>query len=590
MRANLWTLSVAISGLVVPTVESAQTYDIHSRQASSAATISWTTCPDVNWTQCAFLEVPMDYTNPNNNSTVSIFLRNYPATVPADQRLGSILFNPGGPGGSGSGTIANIGDYLSKMVDGRYDIIGFDPRAVNLTGPSTACHDVELKFLERVYDLHMQGVPPSHLSGVGELVHVAKLSAIQSSQNVACIRNGNHEMLRNSGTVAVAKDMERIVQALGEDGLNFMGWSYGTVLGATFAAIRPNLVKRMVLDGVWDAELYFTDTLEWGRSWIKDTPKTYAGFISTCIEAGPVECALAKTKENTTETIEGLVKRLDALYTKLEREPLVVGDSAVGPGTVHAHSVRLIIFSLLYSPSGWRALAEWLAVLEHGHGRDFYSAFSGRTYGILPEPYTQNIFNRSMQKYPGGTRESQYPIMCGDLLELNITVEEYTEYFREMGRLSPMGEQPALILGGCRGWSFRATERYTGPWTTEKGLNKTRFPILFVSLDADPVTPLPSAVKMSRGFGLESASLLIQQGFGHPSNAHPSLCTAKNIRDYFVDGKVPKNGTYCTPEPGWIYPINGTNSKRSMLKKRDRELLEAVEKIGRRKSWMTTGF
>ncbi|KAH7334281.1 Alpha/Beta hydrolase protein [Rhizoctonia solani] len=589
MWANLWIMSAAISGLVVPTVEAAHTYEIHSRQASNTGTISWTTCPDVNSTQCAFLEVPMDYTNPNNNVTVSIFLRNYPATVPAEQRLGSILFNPGGPGGSGSGAVASMGDNLSKMVDGRYDIIGFDPRAVNLTGPSTACHDVELKFMERAYDLHMQGVPLPHISGAAEIAHVAKVSAIQSSHNAACVQNGNHEMLRNSGTVAVVKDMERIVQALGEDGLNYIGWSYGTIIGATFAAIRPNLVKRMVLDGVWDAQLYSTDTLEWGRSWLQDTPKTYAGFISTCIEAGPAQCALAITKQNKTETVEGLEKRLDALYTKLGREPLVFGDSPVGPGILQAHNVQLVVFSFLYIPGAWQMLAEGLALLEQGDGLPFYSAINGRPYGIVPESYFQNVFNRSMQKSSVATRESQYPIMCGDLLELNITVEEYAEYFREMRNLSPMGEQPALIIGGCRGWSFRATERYTGPWTTERGLNKTRFPILFINLDADPVTPLPSAVKMSRGFGLESASLLIQQGFGHPSNAHPSLCTAKNIRDYFVDGKVPENGTYCTPEPGWIYPRNDTNAKRSMLDKRDKELLEAVERIGRERSWVPIG-
>ena len=98
-----------------------------------------------------------------------------------------------------------------------------------------------------------------------------------------------------------------------------------------------------------------------------------------------------------------------------------------------------------------------------------------------------------------------------------------------MGKISPVGEQWALIAGACRGWSFRANQRYTGPWTVAEGLKKTRcvsmsasiayvteggfrFPILFLSQDADPVTPLSSAVKMSRGFGNESATLLIQQG------------------------------------------------------------------------------
>ncbi|KAH7334293.1 TAP-like protein-domain-containing protein [Rhizoctonia solani] len=590
MQIKLWNISIVITGLVVSNVGATHAFTIHPRQTSNSSAISWFTCPDVNSTQCAFFDVPMDYTNPNSNSTVSIFLRRYLATAPEDQRLGSLLINPGGPGGSGSDTVASSGEYFSTMVDGRYDIIGFDPRAVNLTGPSTACHDVEYKFADRAYQLNLQGAPFPHIGGVGETAHVAKLSAIQSSQNAACVENGNHEMLRNSGTVAVAKDMERIVQALGEDGLNYLGYSYGTVLGATFAAIRPNLVKRMVLDGVSDAESYFTDVLQWGRNGIQDTPKTVAGFISTSIDAGPTQCALAATKDNKTETAEGLAKRLDALYTKLGKEPLVVGDSLTGPGIIQASIVQSAVFSLMYYPQEWLGLAQALAMLEQGNGRDSYPIVNSIVYGAVPEPYTQNVFNRSMQKYPGSTRESTYPILCGDSPQLNITVEEYAEYFREMGKLSPLGEQLALIVGGCRGWSFRATERYTGPWTTDKGLRKTRFPILFVSLDADPITPLASAVKMSRGFGSESASLLVQQGFGHTSIAHPSLCTAKNIHDYFLDGKVPKNGTRCTPEPGWIYPTSSTSSKRSMFIKRDREILEAVEKIGRSRSWAPINF
>ncbi|KDN37708.1 hypothetical protein RSAG8_09976, partial [Rhizoctonia solani AG-8 WAC10335] len=244
----------------------------------------------------------------------------------------------------------------------------------------------------------------------------------------------------------------------------------------------------------------------------------------------------------------------------------------------------------MYTPSDWPALAQALVMLEQGNGQDSYPIVNGIIYGAVPEPYAQNVFNRSMQRYPANTRESQYPVLCGDSPQLDMTVEEYADYFREMGKLSPLGEQLALVTGGCRGWPFRATERYTGPWTIEKGLNKTRFPILFVSLDADPITPLAAAVKMSRGFGNESASLLIQQGFGHTSNAHPSLCTAKNIRDYFVDGKVPKNGTYCTPEPGWIYPSNSASSKRSMLTKREKDLLEAVEKIGQVRSKVPVDF
>ncbi|EUC55458.1 alpha/beta hydrolase fold protein [Rhizoctonia solani AG-3 Rhs1AP] len=425
----MWpTLWIACAGLAVSTVWPAYAHIIHTRQTSNTSAILWTTCPDVSSTQCTFFDVPMDYTNPDNNSTVSIFLRKYPCTVPTEQRLGSILFNPGGPGGSGSGVIAVLGEAISTMVDGRYDIIGFDPRAVNLTGPSTACHDVELKFAERAHQLHTQGVPLPHVGGLGEIAHVARLSAIQSSHHAACVQNGNYDMLRNSGTVAVVKDMERIVGALGEDGLNFIGYSYGSILGTTFAAMRPNLVKRMVLDGIYDSESYFNDALEWGRSGIQDSHKTFAGFISTCIDTGPAQCVLASTRDNKTETAEGLTKRLNTLYIKLGKEPLVVGDSLTGPGILQAHNMQLIIFSLRYNPHDWPALAQILLLMEQGDGRDLFPGLSyGLVYGAIPKVYTQNVFNRSMQIFPSNTRESGYPVMCSDLPQLNITVEGYVD-------------------------------------------------------------------------------------------------------------------------------------------------------------------
>ncbi|KAH7334275.1 TAP-like protein-domain-containing protein [Rhizoctonia solani] len=561
MWKKLLISGTALGGLT--TARAAYTPILNSRQTSNASTISWFTCPDSDLTQCAFFDVPMDYNKPDGNSTVSIFMRKYPATAPEDQRLGSILVNPGGPGGSGSGAVAVLGNRLSTAVEGKYDIIGFDPR---------------------------QGVPFPHVGGEAETAHVAKLSAIQLSHRAACLENGNYEMLMNSGTVAVAKDMEKIVQALGEDGLNFLGYSYGTILGATFAAIRPDLVKRMVLDGVSDSEAYYAGVLEWGRSGIQETPKTFAGFISTCIEAGPTQCALATTIDNRTETVEGLEKRLDALYTKLAKEPLVVGDSLTGPGIIEAQHVQASIFGMMYNPRFWSELAQGLAGLEQGNGRDFYPALNSIVYGSVPTPYNQNVFNRSMQRLDGVTREAMYPVMCGDSPQLNMTAEDYAEYLREMGKISVMGEQWGLLMGGCREWPFRAAESYTGPWSVEKGLKKTRFPILLVSLDADPVTPLASAVKMNRAFGSESSSLLIQQGFGHPSYAHPSLCTIKHVAGYFVNGTVPKNGTHCTPEPGFIYPTNSTQSKRSMLSKRDEELLEAVEMMGRAMSRPTFGL
>ena len=545
-----------------------------------AANISWFVCPDSATTQCAFFDVPMDYSNPSNNATVSIFMRKFPATVPADQRLGTILVNPGGPGASGGAWAASSGEAISTRMEGRYDILGFDPRGVNLTGPSTACFDAEAKFLHQIYQVQMAGAPFPDVGGSAGEANVKKIAAIQEGHPAACMQNGNKQILQSVGTVAVAQDIVRIVEALGEDGLNYLGYSYGTILGATFAALYPDMVKRMVLDGVSDAESYFDDTLQWGRGGLANAHKAFDGFFSTCIEAGPELCALAQPKNGSqqVQTVESLHERLDAIYSKLSSDPLTVGDSSAGPGILRATDVQLGIFNALYTPKLWPDMAMFLAKLEAGDGSGVYSAVNLPAYEIQPKPYNENIYNRSMQIYD--TRESLVPILCGDSPPLNISVGEYREYFRDLGKFSPVGEQWAITMGTCRGWPFRANQRYTGPWTTAKGLKKTRFPILFVSLDGDPVTPLPSAVKMSRGFGNDSATLLVQHGYGHCSIAHPSLCTIKRVRDYFVDGTVPANGTHCDPEPGFIYPeSNNTSAKRGVrqLSKRDEELLRAVE-------------
>ncbi|KAG9086977.1 hypothetical protein FRC07_012944 [Ceratobasidium sp. 392] len=312
-----------------------------------------------------------------------------------------------------------------------------------------------------------------------------------------------------------------------------------------------------------------------------DTPKTFTGFLSTCAEAGPKFCAFAVPpgKSNVTQTTATLRARLNAIIDRLDKQPIVVDDSPAGPGIFTASNLQTFLLGALYSPSEWSGAMQGLASIEKGDATDAYTTIYLQIANISYVPYDNNVFNRSMQHYT--TDESLLPILCGDTAPVNISVDALTDYFIETGKANLVGEQFAKFLGGCNGWAFRSSQRYTGPWTVAKGLKKTKFPILFMSLDADPVTPLSAAVNMSSGFGKESATLLIQQGFGHTTTAHPSLCTFKHVHDYFVDGKVPPNGTHCTPEPGFIYPINSTSSKRaaSGLGKRDADLLEALNRL-----------
>ncbi|KAG9097777.1 hypothetical protein FRC07_010731, partial [Ceratobasidium sp. 392] len=344
------------------------------------------------------------------------------------------------------------------------------------------------------------GAPHPHSTLANDRALTKKLSPLLAAHNAACVEKGNRKMLEAVGTAFIVEDMARMVEALDEDGINYWGYSYGTILGATFAAMRPDLVKRMVLDGVSDAEAYFNDVWQWSESGMADAHKTYTGLLSTCAEAGPEYCAFAASpgKSNATQTTETLRKRMDAIFARLSERPIVVGDSAAGSGIYTASNLQSSLLGILYRPKYWGEFLKVVADIERGNATDAFAASYGSYLGLTPVPYDQNIFNRSMQRYE--TRESITSIVCGDAAATNLSVNAYTDYFREIGKISPVGQPWARIFGGCNGWDFRASQRYTGPWTVSKGLKKTKFPILFMSLDADVVTPLPSAVKMSRGF------------------------------------------------------------------------------------------
>ncbi|CAE6529513.1 unnamed protein product [Rhizoctonia solani] len=524
-------------------------YHLYKRHSTVASGITWWPCPDITTTQCAYLSVPRDYVTPGD--TVSVFLRKVPATVPRNMYLGSILINPGGPGGSGSKTAATLGPKLSAIVDGRYDIIGFDPRGVNMTVPKLGCYANQAQAVHSTYKQTLLGLPydargsdslPVDTRAHMEHAYLKRLNASFTTTSLACFENGNKPMLESVSTAFVVQDMERIVDALGQDGLHFWGFSYGTILGSTFAAMRPHLVKRMVLDGVSNAETYHKDMYQWGIDGLTDTQKTLDGFFDACAQAGPERCAFAqsptgKVGTNGTE----LHARLEALYSRLRDEPVPVPKSSTGPGILTASDLKRVIFNGLYSPKVWPEVAMAIAQAEAGNPQLVYDREYNDFETIKPSNGNENAFNRYMEHQSSAVTTSA--IMCSDSEKpAPKSLDEYADYIHTLGKLAPIGEIWAMWTGFCASWKIRPGQRYDGPWTVEEGLQTTRFPILYASLDADPVTPLSAAQKMVQSFGNQSAALLVQEGFGHCTVAHPSLCTAKAIRDYFLEGKVPAPG------------------------------------------------
>ncbi|GAA5830967.1 hypothetical protein JCM5353_004456 [Sporobolomyces roseus] len=513
--------------------------------------IYWSPCPDSLETYCSFHRVPLNHLSPSANETVSLALRMLPSPLPTSQQLGYLFINPGGPGGSGTESVLRFGSELQTILDGRYNVISWDPRGVNLTSPSLGCFENQGDANRFQRDIVSLGLPSDSIGSESEWTE--RFDVYSQALQDACDMNADRGIMRSSTTAFAARDMLSIAESLGESKINYWGFSYGTILGATFAAMFPDKVNRFILDGVSDSVSYTQNFWQWGFDGMTDTHKTFDGFFSACAESGPKGCQFAK--ENSTSS--DLKGRLEKIYEKLRKRPLAVGKSEWGPGVVTSSDVSNTIFHSLYAPKTWPETASLLTEVEAGNGSRLFSTANKWTSDLgRRSPLKHNPFHTPMI----GGMSSAVVVMCADtdpkVIKNDTSVERLGEYMRDLkeGTGSPTSDQWSVWISQCRRWGVEPFETYRGPWTVKDGLNKTAFPILFLSLTADPVTPLPAARRMAANFGSESATLLIQEGFGHCSVSHPSLCTAKKARAYFLEGKVPKMNTTCTADEGFLFP------------------------------------
>ncbi|THH27977.1 hypothetical protein EUX98_g6208 [Antrodiella citrinella] len=486
-----------------------------------AQDLEWTQC--YNDFECARLSVPLDYSHPKGGKAAIAIVR-YPSDIAHDEEgyLGPVLFNPGGPGASGIEMVLNNAQQLRIILGEGYDLIGFDPRGVGFTTPTLHVFESsgEAAF---IYAKFLPTINSSD-TALGAMYAAAKTLGV-----VAKARMG--DVAQHVGTPVVARDMLSIVKAHRQEKIQYWGSSYGTVLGATFAAMFPDNVGRLVLDGVMDAEDYYSAQRSTS---LLDTDATLFGIYQACVDAGPLVCPI---HESSTEKIHD---RIQKLVNSLRSNPATFYNADTGShGEVDYSLVQKVIFISLYRPyeSGMK-LASVLADLERG----------------VAEP----IFRLSQAE---ATEEAMKESFTDDVVALR-------KHYNSLSQVSMFSEIWYARLG-CAGWKVRAKERFAASWETN-----TSFPLLIIGNTADPVTPLRSAMKMSRGF--KDSVVLTQDSLGHGSIAAASLCTAKAVRAYFQNGTLPEDGTVCAVESRMFdeqLSISGT------LSAEDRKLLQASHEL-----------
>lgn len=517
--------------------------------------LTWTSCYESF--QCARLTVPLIYSN-HSAGEAQVALVMSPSNFSAGDSnyLGPILFNPGGPGESGVELIVEGAEYFREIVGPQYDLVGFDPRGVGVTTPALSI------FRDPAEALQWYATWPLN---VNESASSFGRAFAQSTILGRLAEDRAEEVAESVSTPTVANDMLSITKAFGFDKVNYWGISYGSVLGATFAAMFPDNVGRFVIDGVVNSHEWYEGV---DTSSLVDADAALHSVWAACVAAGPDACALY---ENSTAHVAA---RVQVLVDRVHLAPVpVINDtdpSAITFAVVDYAALVDQLFLLAYFPySHAPAAAAALAALERGDGGPILqgSQLSGID-GLSTCAYD------SSEPYVAGLLEVELAIACGDQRRVGAaTLDRAKANYQDLVKQSRFfaGDLWATLQAGCTGWTIRGKDRFNASFATN-----TSTPLLIIGNTLDPITPLVSAKNMSHGF---AGSVLLQQNStGHSSWSGFSTCTARAVNAYFTQGALPAPGTVCQPD---FAIFEDAGAPTSLVRRGASRVYEAAEVLQR---------
>ncbi|MEU9003327.1 alpha/beta hydrolase [Streptomyces sp. NPDC048551] len=475
-----------------------------------AGAVRWGECrerPVPERMRCGTVTVPLDHDDPAKG-TIRVALARIPASAPGRRPLGSLLLNFGGPGGRGTTALAADAATFAKLGE-RYDLVSFDPRGVGLSAP------VSCGGSQQVGDL----VPADAASQLAALRAVARGCALHSGP-----------VLPYVGTVNVARDLDAIRGALGDEKLNYLGFSYGTRLGAVYAALFPRRTGRMALDGV--------DTLgeplaEQALVSARGRQRALDGFLAWCARRpGPDGCVYGTDARTAGEAVEALVERLD-------REPLVGDDGSWFTG----QDVVAALATALYAPAGRAALADALALVEQRHDPTGLMQLGGPT-AAAPEPEADP--GAGPAPIPADNPEAALTaVNCADDPDRGYDRAGPAAVAKELEELRPEFRKASKIFGpGLLGTVLSCYGRPAGTDFIRRIDHPGAPPVLLVGTRGDPATPYEWTRETARRLG--AAVVLDHEGDGHTGYA-ASACVRAAVDGFLTGGPLPAPGARTCP-------------------------------------------
>jgi pimeloyl-ACP methyl ester carboxylesterase len=440
--------------------------------------IVWEDCDRL---ECATVEVPVDYGAPAGTRS-AVYVSRVPAT---GDRIGPLVFNPGGPGASPSSYLPSLAATLPGAITEHFDLVGIEPRGRAGSGPINCGMDVE--------DLYR--VDPT-IDGPADRAALLDISARYTQ---GCADRVGFERLARVGTVDVARDMDTVRAAMGDGQLSFLGVSYGTAVGQVYGRLIPDRERAMVLDGV----------LELGHPGLEDARDQAAGFelaldhwVDDC--RADRDCPVHDDPLRAVERVLAAAERGDGIASR-------GADRSAGPG-----EVNLGLGYGLYSPLLWGRMAEAVADGTDGDGTGLVALADAYLAGTDWDVY-----------FAVNCLDFNWPTDADEVLAAAKAVAETAPHF---------GEAVVTDYVRCATWPVPAEPLAASPLP---GLP----PVLVVSTTGDPATPHAAAVRLSEA--LESAVLLTKDGEGHGAVNDGDPCIDETVATYLVDLRPPAPGTVC---------------------------------------------
>jgi pimeloyl-ACP methyl ester carboxylesterase len=452
--------------------------------------LDWHDCGD---NQCARLTVPLDYAKPDGETIRLAVLRD-PATE-RGQRVGQLVVNPGGPGGSGVGYAAGGSSTVGGTLTRYFDIVGFDPRGVGESTP------LECAGTKQTDELLAADPDPDDAAEADRLLRLTR------DYGNGCLKRGG-DLARHVSTVEVAKDLDVLRAALGESQLDYLGASYGTLIGATYADLFPTHIRRMVLDGAVDPALS-TEQLSLGQA--RGFETALRAYLKDCVDRG--NCVLG-------DSVDAGAARIKAFLEQLDANPIRARDGREVTEGLANYGIIVPLYVKTYWPLLTAALGQ---------------AFQGNVDTLLQlsDQYT----SRGPKGYTDNSMAALYAVNCLDHDD-GIPVDQVEGHIAEFEKASPtFGRIFAYGLSSCDSWPVRTGNR------TKALAAKGAPPIVVVGTTRDPATPYQQSVALARQ--LQSGVLVSRDGDGHTGFQQGNQCVDGAIEEYFVGGTVPKNGLSC---------------------------------------------